>query len=116
VLLDFNAGFDKVFNEEDQTEEDDYPRANRHNRIRNTNSFSRSAITAAPRIQNDPLTSEILRSRIFIVARDLDEGELDEQNDRLRYIVAHEVGPRARALAQFREGSTHDDHEPLPVE
>src|SRR6516225_2074804 len=43
-------------------------------------------------IQGDPLTGEILHAHIFILSRSVEHGDLDEQNDHLRYVVAHEVG------------------------
>ncbi len=43
-------------------------------------------------IQDDPLTGEILHAHIFILSRSLKHGDLDEQNNHLRYLVAHEVG------------------------
>ncbi len=43
-------------------------------------------------IQSDPLTGEILHASIFLCARMIHEGGLEERRDRWRYIVAHEVG------------------------
>lgn len=43
-------------------------------------------------IQSDPLTGEILHASIFIRAEIMEVVDPDEQADRLRYVVAHEVG------------------------
>jgi hypothetical protein len=43
-------------------------------------------------IQGDPLTGQILHAHIFILPQMMMDGNLDQQNDHLRYIVAHEVG------------------------
>ncbi len=43
-------------------------------------------------VQGDPLTGQILHAHVFILPETMMDGDLDEQNDHLRYIVAHEVG------------------------
>jgi hypothetical protein len=55
-------------------------------------------------IQGDPVTGEILHAHIFILSRTLDEGDLGEQSDHLRYIVAHEVGHALGLRHNFAEG------------
>jgi hypothetical protein len=49
-------------------------------------------LASTSHIQGDPLTGEILHAHIFILSRSVKHGNLDEQNDHLRYIVAHEIG------------------------
>jgi len=43
-------------------------------------------------IQSDPLRGQILHAHIFILPEMMMDGDLEPQNDHLRYIVAHEVG------------------------
>ena len=57
-------------------------------------------------IQADPLTGEILHAHIFLDARDFDGHDLATQNNRLRYIVAHEVGHALGLRHNFAKGPT----------
>ena len=55
-------------------------------------------------IQNDPLTGEVLHAHIFILSRSVKHGDLDEQNNHLRYLVAHEVGHALGLRHNFAKG------------
>jgi Met-zincin len=43
-------------------------------------------------IQGDPLTGQILHAHVFVLRETMMDGDLELQNDHLRYIVAHEIG------------------------
>ena len=43
-------------------------------------------------IQSDPLTGQILHAHVFVLRETMMDGDLEQQNDHLRYIVAHEIG------------------------
>jgi hypothetical protein len=43
-------------------------------------------------IQSDPLTGQILHAYVFVLPETMMDGDLEQQNDHLRYIVAHEIG------------------------
>ncbi len=55
-------------------------------------------------IQDDPLIGEILHAHIFILSRSVKHGDLDEQNNHLRYLVAHEVGHALGLRHNFAKG------------
>src|SRR5215471_2487935 len=55
-------------------------------------------------IQSDPLTGEILHAHIFILPLSVKHGDLDEQNNHLRYLVAHEVGHALGLRHNFAKG------------
>jgi Met-zincin len=43
-------------------------------------------------IQSDPLTGQILHAHVFVLRETMMDGDLEQQSDHLRYIVAHEIG------------------------
>jgi hypothetical protein len=63
------------------------------------------AFSSTSHIQGDPLTGEILHAQIFIPSSSVDEGQLADRNDYLRYIVAHEVGHALGLRHNFAMGT-----------
>ena len=57
-------------------------------------------------IQSDPLTGQILHADIFVLPETMMDGDLEQQNDHLRYIVAHEVGHALGLRHNFAPGTT----------
>jgi len=55
-------------------------------------------------IQSDPLTGQILHAHVFVLPETMMNGDVDEQNDHLRYIVAHEVGHAIGLRHNFAPG------------
>jgi hypothetical protein len=55
-------------------------------------------------IQGDPLTGQILHASIFVLPETMVDGTLEQQNDHLRYIVAHEVGHALGLRHNFAPG------------
>jgi hypothetical protein len=55
-------------------------------------------------IQSDPLTGQILHADIFVLPETMMDGDLEQQNDHLRYIVAHEVGHALGLRHNFAPG------------
>lgn len=55
-------------------------------------------------IQSDPLTGQILHAHVFVLRETIMHGDLDEQKDHLRYIVAHEIGHALGLRHNFAEG------------
>jgi len=56
-------------------------------------------------IQSDPLTGQILHAHVFVLPETMADGDLEQQNDHLRYIVAHEVGHALGLRHNFAPGS-----------
>jgi hypothetical protein len=56
-------------------------------------------------IQSDPLTGQILHAQVFVLPETMMDGDLEEQNDHLRYIVAHEIGHALGLRHNFAPGA-----------
>ena len=56
-------------------------------------------------IQSDPLTGQILHAHVFVLPETMMDGDQQQQNDHLRYIVAHEIGHALGLRHNFAPGA-----------
>jgi uncharacterized protein DUF4953 len=61
--------------------------------------------TSTSYIQSDPLTGQILHAHVFVLPETMMDGDFEQQNDHLRYIVAHEVGHAIGLRHNFAPGA-----------
>ncbi len=62
------------------------------------------AFSSTSYIQSDPLTGQILHAHVFVLPETLSDGDLEQQNDHLRYVVAHEIGHALGLRHNFAAG------------
>ena len=62
------------------------------------------AFASTSYIQSDPLTGQILHAHVFVLPETMADGDLEQQNDHLRYIVAHEIGHALGLRHNFAPG------------
>jgi uncharacterized protein DUF4953 len=55
-------------------------------------------------IQSDPLTGQILHAHVLVLPETMMDGDVEQQNDHLRYIVAHEIGHALGLRHNFAPG------------
>jgi hypothetical protein len=60
--------------------------------------------TSTSYIQSDPLTGQILHAHVFVLRETMMDGDLEHQNNHLRYIVAHEIGHALGLRHNFAPG------------
>jgi hypothetical protein len=63
------------------------------------------AFASTSYIQSDPLTGQILHAHVFVLPETMSDGDLEQQNDHLRYIVAHEIGHALGLRHNFAPGN-----------
>ncbi len=63
------------------------------------------AFASTSYIQSDPLTGQILHAHVFVLPETLSDGDLEQQNDHLRYVVAHEIGHALGLRHNFAAGN-----------
>jgi len=63
------------------------------------------AFASTSYIQSDPLTGQITHAHVFVLPETMSDGDLEQQNDHLRYVVAHEIGHALGLRHNFAPGN-----------